>query len=155
MKYKLIKDLKAGDLIDVNLGEGITEEVKNVGKWQPKPGETYWYIGAKGYVFNTPYEGDETDRWRFTGNCFQTEKQAQDWKEYITIKHELEMLSDWDGERDYVVLSFDQYINRIKPIHYINMMADIIKYKSRKSAEAALDQVGEVRVRKYLFYRHP
>lgn len=30
MKHKLLKDLKAGDLLDVDLGKGITEEVKNI-----------------------------------------------------------------------------------------------------------------------------
>ena len=51
MKHRVLKDkcYKASDLIDISLGEGITEEV--VEKYfVPKDGQNYFYIDHDGVV---------------------------------------------------------------------------------------------------------
>ena len=73
---------------------------------RPKRGEIYYFLGDNGRIYNTEWGGSEEDLFRFnTGNCFETEQEAEEYKENLLTKQQLKDLAlelndgvkiDWD-----------------------------------------------------------
>lgn len=66
------------------------EELKNtkieesqLKRWKPKYNEIYWLVEG-GDIFNSHWFNDRGDKWRsLIGNCFETEKEAEEYKKQI------------------------------------------------------------------------
>ena len=74
------------------------ENFKNINspniRQKPKKGEVYYFLDSAGYVSHTYWTGSEDDLFRFNvGNCFTTEKEANDFKENLLTKQLLKDLA--------------------------------------------------------------
>jgi hypothetical protein len=104
-QYKLLKDLKQGDVLNIDLGEGITQEVKSV-RWKPELGENYYvvmiYLYGDGYrVIQIKFSNDFTDKINLArNNAYRTTEEAKQWQKVLEFRDEFnlwywEVLGDW------------------------------------------------------------
>ena len=71
-----------GFLFDKNVKFEIVEE-KAKGWFKPKEGEEFWFINVEGEIRSTPWEDWEEDVYKLqTHNCFRSEGEAWEYKEY-------------------------------------------------------------------------
>ena len=90
---------------------------------RPKRGEIYDFLGDNGRIYNTEWEGSEEDLFRFnTGNCFETEQEAEEYKENLLTKQQLKDLAlelnngveiDWSDDEQ---LKFYIYFGRFQQV---------------------------------------
>jgi hypothetical protein len=82
-------------------------------KWQPEMDEQYYLITSAGAIDTEMWYGTVEDNFRLSvGNCFQTEAQAEQYRENLKTKAELEALADeLNGEEviDWSNLNQDKY----------------------------------------------
>ena len=96
------------------------DEVKKGVRWQPILGQCYFYLDDSGVIRCVEWQYDDEDEFRFnTGNCFETEQEANDFKENLLTKQQLKDLAselndgveiDWDcygQDKFYIFLDFD------------------------------------------------
>lgn len=130
--------------------------VKDYEKIWPKKGDTYWYITDTGCVCHDIYYAAYSDDVRKElGNFFKTKQEAMDMLEYLKVLHELKELADddqvWDDMTPHYTPLYDASNNKI----IINCAASFINgayyFKSKESAQAAIDKIGEERLEKYYF----
>ena len=70
-----------GYLFDKNVKFEIVEEEK--GWFKPKVGEEFWFVNAEGEIRSTLWEDWEEDVYKLqTHNCFRSEEEAREYKEY-------------------------------------------------------------------------
>jgi hypothetical protein len=160
MKYRLLKDLKKGGLIDVDLGEGVTEEVMG-GRWKYGYGDGYWYIDDLGEVEASQWMVGNSDKWRYSqGNCFKTEEEAEEYLEYLKIEGELRELADddqvWDGAKNiwhhHLYYYKDSRGGKVVIDSDSTGLCNNFYFKSLESAQAAIEEIGEKRLIKYFSY---
>jgi hypothetical protein len=153
MKYKLIKDLKKGDMVDVHLGEGITEEAKSVGRWMPEFRREYWYVDDIGKVYLEDWNNDDVGNWRYmTGNCFRTGKQAEKYKEYLEFKAEFEeewiRLNDgwepnWGISKGKYCFYYDHDTRWWRVEHRLSWEDFNYFFKSKEATQSIIDKFGD------------
>jgi hypothetical protein len=166
MQYRLTKDLKKGDLLSIDLGEGITEEVKPEVSGLPmteklERGTKYWAIDAS--VFYETWDNDEVDNARLlSGNCYATQADAELAIERMKILQELrvvakELNGDWVADWNNNSLSkweiyYDYtYGKLIADNRLWTHVSQLPYFKSEATALQAIAKVGEERIKK-LFY---
>ena len=145
--YKLKKDLKKGDLINTDLGKDVCEEV--VGRWKPENGERYWYVDSYwGESFHI-WSGDSIDKWNYKmGNCFQTEKEAESYKERIEFIAEFEEYwrecnGDWNPTDDPEVCKYAIYgYGGVFEVAVCTCMENSYLFEGRETAQGAIDKFG-------------
>ena len=60
------------------------EEIEEPTRWSPEMGCKYYFLDSNGFVYNNIWADDSVDHGRFeTGNCFQTEEEAEKVAEYL------------------------------------------------------------------------
>lgn len=60
------------------------EEPQQPKRWKPKNGQIYWLIDRYGDVSDTTWNADSYDTWQhLSGNCFETKKEAEEYKKQI------------------------------------------------------------------------
>jgi hypothetical protein len=148
------------------LAEKISEEIKaaldEYKKKQvwPQMGDKYCYIEG-GMV----YEGEEydedayDDRMQAIGNMFKTKEEANFKLEQLKVLHELEQLADddqpWDGKNlHYKILYTRNSESPFFSIEYWRIDQHVpsqFYFKSYESAQVALNEIGENRLKKYYF----
>lgn len=145
------KDYKTGDVIET---EGLKEYVKQSRYWKPSTDDEFYYLdhGHTQYGFGV---SQKTAEYLIrTHNCFRTREEVEAYKEVLEIEVELLELADWDGEGDSRYLIIDEPLGLTtagaSEGFYFGKAA---RFRSEKSAVAAIAQVGEERVKKYLLYR--
>ena len=144
------------------LVNGVKDIIGNIVKdydnvW-PKKGDKYWFIAHNGNIIWDQYYNTLNDeRLNEVGNFFKTEEEAKDTLEYLKVLHELKKLADndktWDGENYHWQIDYDTFENKID----INAMIYSISggayyFKSKESAQAAVEKIGEERLKKYYFF---
>jgi hypothetical protein len=71
-----------------------TNEARQVNKWKPKYGETYYFIGDCGEIFSTRRRDRYSD-WRLSqSNCYQTEAEAEQYLDHLNTRAELQAVAD-------------------------------------------------------------
>ena len=87
----------------------VVEEPK-IKDWKPKKGDTYYYIGSVGSIFNYDCREDISDEAHCNiGNCFKTEEDAKHMVEKLKVIHELQKFAyennegeiDWKNKTQY------------------------------------------------------
>jgi hypothetical protein len=64
-------------------------------KWQPKSGETYFFIDGRGDIEKCEYCESYYDKWRVSqGNCFKTQEEIEQHLENLKTKAELRQLAE-------------------------------------------------------------
>lgn len=127
--------------------------------WKPKEGESYF--AWCGTVRNYDWDNDCIDNNNYAiGNCFKTEEEAQNAVERLKIRAELQRFADEHNEpidwedciTDKWYICYD-YLYKIVGCSPIRIVRDCfqIYFTSREVAKAAIQSVGEERIKKYLF----
>lgn len=123
------------------------------GKWKPSHGEKYFYVSPSGDIRIFHSAGDSIERGCIsTGNYYRTEAEATLARDNLITHEELSRLADWDGTGDYyiIVSHKDDGIKAGWCNGKILYRYDEPRFASKESAQAAIEQIGEARLRKYL-----
>ena len=131
--------------------------------WKPELDEIYYVVCSDGSIDYNNYDGDYDDkRFMAIGNCFQTEGQAEFMVEKLKVIHELEKFAydnneeeiDWNDtnqEKLYLTMNYmDKCIDVFYTYVWIYSPSNIY-FTSRKIAKAAIETIGEERIKKYYF----
>jgi hypothetical protein len=122
----------------------------------PQRGDEYYYIDADGVVEPESWDDSFDDRsvLKF-GNCFRTKKEAEFKAEQLKVLHELEELADddqeWDGDHRHFVIKYKHDVNKLSIEYWITDQHCQFYFKSMQSAQAAINKIGEERLKKYYF----
>lgn len=130
--------------------------------WKPKRGERYFTVFGEGNVFENTWTDRNEDATRYSiGNCFKTIEEAElalektkalaELRRYAEVYNEEEI--DWNNKRQlkYCIV-FDHVKNNFNFSdcsywEYLNM----VYFTSEEIAQNAIDEIGEDRIKKYLF----
>lgn len=129
--------------------------------WKPERGETY-YCSWGGIVYNNYCNSDFIDNNRYAiGNCFKTEEEAQNAVERLKIRAELQRYADehndkpidWKDTNQKKWHIFFNYNEGTLKYNFFYWIKDCfqIYFSSEEIAKAAVQSVGEERIKKYLF----
>ena len=140
--------------------EIVEEPVKD---WKPKKGDTYYYIGNVGSIFNYDYREDISDEAHLNiGNYFKTKEDAKHMVEKFKVIRELQKFANENNEEKIDWKNFNQCKYKIfydaedKDL-YVDYSIQCesepfnIYFTSFKIAKRAIEAVGEDRIKKYYF----
>ena len=130
--------------------------------WKPKNGELYCSCSWNGKVYSYCWSNDFFDEKNYLiGNCFKTKEEAENAVERLKIRAELQRyadehndkLIDWKDARQekwsFYFTCEDKQFGFC--FNFISKDAFQIYFSSKKIAQAAVQSVGEERIKKYLF----
>ena len=147
------------------MAEKIAEDIKvaldeyKKSKPFPQAGDNFFFICANGLIGNDTfarYPARDFGMYNF-GNCFKKVEEAEFKLEQLKVLHELEQLADddqIDAYNDYhytLIYDFDKSAVKIGDIVCAGFMYGTHYFKSKESAQAAIDKIGEERLKKYYF----
>ena len=136
--------------------EKIPKKPKSV--WDLKIGDEYWYITLLGYVEEVSYQSDDEDiNIIKAGNAFLTKEEAN----HEAERRKCEAILLKYGTRNF--MSFEYYDDKYY-IMYNNTLENVyvdccnfmqrqgsIYFKTEELAQKAIEEVGEDRLKKYIF----
>ena len=140
--------------------EIVEEPIKD---WKPKKGDTYYYIGNAGSIFNYDCREDILDEAHLNiGNYFKTEEDAKHMVEKFKVIRELQKFANENNEEKIDWKNFNQC--KYKIVYdakdedlYVDYNIQCksepfnIYFTSSKIAKRAIEAVGEDRIKKYYF----
>ena len=137
--------------------EKIPKKPKSV--WDLKIGDEYWYITLLGYVEEVSYQSDDEDiNIIKAGNAFLTKEEANHEAERrkceaIMLKYGTrDMVSLGDKYTKKYYIQYDYDVNKIMIFkHYSIGIQGVINFKTEELAQKAIEEVGEDRLKKYIF----
>lgn len=131
------------------------------GRWKPEQGDLFFYIIAGGEVHKGRWTRDLNDEMIYAmGNVFKTAKEAEDAAERLKIRAEL---LDCGGKEAREVILPVGNIYKYRYAIAINSNHSAVNYpttsprpfeitfETEAEVEAAIEKVGEDRIKKYLF----
>lgn len=130
--------------------------------WKPKENETYYYLYSYGNIDEDTWDSANGDKKRYAlGNCFKTKEEAEFALERQKVITELKRFTlehnegeiDWSNGSQYkYYLYFNHYENRIciSACTYYTY-TQCIYFTSSEIARAAIQEIGEERIKKYYF----
>ena len=137
----------------------IVEEYKSILIW-PSNGEDYYCINGDGTIhWNIYNDGSNYCKGALQlGNCFKTREEAEFKLEKLKVFQELEQLADddqpldKDGGYSHVCIQYDWKYNKCHPTpNFRYATYSPFHFKSVESCQAAIDKIGEERLKKYYF----
>ena len=139
--------------------EKIPHKPKSV--WDLKEGDEYYYINMFCGVTRTTFSNDTYDidkKLIEAGNAFLTEEEAKHEVERrkceaIILKYGTRnMMSLGDNYTKKYYIQYDYDVNKIMIFkHYSIGKQGVINFKTEELAQKAIDEVGEERLKKYVF----
>lgn len=165
-KDEIIKELQE------KLAEAEKIEVDNK-RWEPKDGEEYWKVYSDGTIVQSLQRNDDYDKWAYlTGNCFKSEKEAEEYKKQIEYtaryKNYIEEHSDpidWNDENQPKYTAYfdtwedkikvcDDYTHKVQGAIYAVKEIDEDNFEQIISSEQiiwdAIKEIGEDNFKKYV-----
>ncbi|MDD6640906.1 MAG: hypothetical protein PUE66_07940 [Erysipelotrichaceae bacterium] len=150
--YVLLRGLMTGECKI----EKIPQKQKTV--WDLKEEDKYYYINCYGEIDSTFYDCEEDLDIIKCGNAFLTEEEAKHEVERrkceaIMLKHGTRnMMSLANYRTDKFCIIYNNYDNliEIERKQYIHIQGTIY-FESKELAQKAIDEVGEDRLKKYIF----
>lgn len=129
-------------------------------RWKPKYNNDYCYIGSKGNILFNKWYDDVYDEWRYlNGNCFQTKKEAEEYKKQIEYtaryKNYIEEHSepiDWNDEEQEKYYTF-YHVDTLKievDCSWICKTQGTIYASSEQIVWDAIKEIGEDNFKKYV-----
>ena len=140
--------------------EIVEEPIKD---WKPKKGDTYYYIGNVGSIFNYDYREDISDEAHLNiGNCFKTKEDAKHMVEKFKVIRELQKFANENNEEKIDWKNFNQCKYKIfydaeDEDLYVDYSIQCesepfgIYFTSFTIAKRAIEEIGEDRIKKYYF----
>ena len=129
--------------------------------WKPSnSNKAYFYITTSGNVSHGCWDGGQFDESRYEfGNCYPTKEDAEfaaeAHKVYAELKRYAEEHSDpidWDNETCYKYsLHYNHYKKKIETTGHVTWQSIGIFFSSDQLAMQAVKEIGENRIKKYLF----
>lgn len=122
----------------------------------------YWFVDVFGEVCDTPECYASEDNFLFeTGNYFETEEQAENYKEKLLIEQELKDVAmelnlgeeiDWDNDsQDKFCVSYNFNTDSISYNFYSSVkIQGTIYCLDKEFKSVAIERIGEERLKKYL-----
>lgn len=136
--------------------EKIPHKPKSV--WDLKEEDMYYYINCYGEIDSTFYDCEEDVDIIKCGNAFLTEKEARFEVERrkceaILLKYgTMNMMSLGDGNKSKYCIYLNNFLNKIiVSDNYCVQSQGTIYFESKELAQKAIDEVGEERLKKYVF----
>lgn len=157
---KLTFDVPEG--LAKKIGEEIKaalEEYKKKQVW-PQDGDEYYCIQGSGKIVSSIFHHySEYDVQALNlDNCFRTKEEAEFKLEQLKVLHELEQLADddqpfdKDGGYSHVCIQYNWAYNKCYPTpNFRYATYSPFHFKSVESCQAAIDKIGEDRLKKYYF----
>lgn len=130
--------------------------------WKPKNGEKYWYISDIKIDYYD-FQDDSADRFLYSiGNCFKTKEDAIFACEKAKVIAELKRFAEENNEREIDWNDWSQYKFSIycSYLHdddiqckesHAHKYGNTVYFTSEKIAKAAIEKIGEDRLKKYYF----
>lgn len=120
----------------------------------PRDGDTYWYVGMRGNIFTSEWEGFPSEEHMLeVGNIFKTEDEAYFAVEKLKVDAELRKFSDsWDLENTQYSFSFNWEFGEFN-VEYpdYNQYPNSYYFYSIDDLQQAIESVGEERIKRYIF----
>lgn len=137
--------------------DNLEEQLNKDSKW-PKEDDLYYYISGCGSINRAFFEKTEYHIAKIEiGNCFKTKEEAEFALERLKVRAELKEFgfkpTDWykDTTESKYSIYYDNCSQQLAIDYILFMQDDVIYFKSRDIAKKAIEQVGEDRIKKYLF----
>ena len=135
---------------------GIIKKSEQPKKLRVERGKSYYYVNDCGGIEQSNEYRYASDNFRFdTGNYFETEKQAQEYKKKLLIQQKYKDMSDVT-EDDWKILSIDKYLPWYNNItgcidtYVIFTKNSAVCFSSVKKAQEAVKAIGEDNFKKYI-----
>lgn len=120
----------------------------------PQYGDTYWYVGATGRIFNSEWDGfASTEGVLEIDNVYKTKQEAEFAVEKLKIEAELRNFSrpfEYNGFNHYIFLDTDNGCLGVDSLSYCQSQGTI-HFESKEKAQQAIEAVGAERIKKYIF----
>ena len=151
------RDVLRGLMLGEYRIEKIPQKPKSV--WDLKNGDNYYYTYSGGCTITTYYNNHDTDKKRIKfGNAFLTEKEAlfeveRRKCEAILLKYGTrDMMSISDDDTNKYFICYNNYVHGIavNKNQFVQNQGTIY-FKTKELAQKAIDEVGEERLKKYVF----
>lgn len=160
LNMKLVESDCRDVLRGLMLGECKIEKIPHKPKsvWDLKEGDEYWYITLLGYVEEVSYQSDDEDiNIIKAGNAFLTKEEAEFEVERrkceaILLKYGTRDLMSLDDDTNKYYIIFDNSADKIIfPCCEYMQSQGTIHFESKELAQKAIEEVGEDRLKKYVF----
>lgn len=129
-------------------------ELKELVKEFPQDEDKYWYVGMRGNVFSSEWEGLPSEEHMLeVGNIFKTEDEAELAVGKLKVETELRKFSQpFESMTDNFIIVFDRetYKLGVKAVIFSDIQGAIY-FNSTTVAEEAIESVGAERIKKYIF----
>ncbi|MDB7990518.1 hypothetical protein PND93_02825 [Faecalicoccus pleomorphus] len=125
------------------------EKVKPKGRYIPKKGELYYFVGNYGEIIESRHN-TEQDEFLFKHNLlFITEEEARDYKWFLdqVDKYKKEFVKD----KDNYCLYFDVDYKRLEIDYNHRFKYDLSYFGDGENIKEFISVVGEERIKKYMF----
>lgn len=134
--------------------EELEDKCKTEEEW-PKVGDHYWYVNGHGEVCSYEWNDDSFDITAFENNAiFKTKEEAEFEAERLKVLRELEKIarSFESGKANYLI-QFDHLERELKVSGYSQRQGAYgdFYFKTAVEARQAIEEIGEERIKKYLF----
>lgn len=137
-------------------------DIKENNKWKPEDSETIYSVEADGIITKGEFnENSFYDKYLvFTNNCFRTEEEAKFRVEQIKVYNELKNFADenndeidWNNiQQQKYYIYYDWKCKIVNVFHAHEQSKSInVYFSNRELAHYAIEQIGEERIKKYLF----
>ena len=141
------------------IGEEIKAALDEYRKKQvwPQDGDEYYCIQGSGKIASSIFHHySEYDVQALNlGNCFRTNEEVKFKREQLKVFHELEQLADddqpWDGNLPHFYIQYDYRDGWIETDYTYGIKNNMFYFQTREAAQAAIDKIGEERLKKYYF----
>lgn len=131
-----------------------TQESESDNRWKPKVGKDYWTVDVDGWVYRNKWNNGNFDNDAFNHtDIFPTEEQAEFDRERKRIRRELMKYSkEFESGGDNWTLRYDHNYDIFITYYarYIQVPFTIY-FESKEITRKAIKEVGEDRIKKYLF----
>lgn len=131
--------------------------------WKPEENEKYYYLYSYGKIEEDTWDNANADRIRYEiGNCFKTREEAKFAIERLKVIADLKRFAlehngeeiDWrKNEQTKYCLCFEHDVNRvgINSFYIVQHSSEQIYFTSETTAQQAIKEIGEERIKKYYF----
>ncbi len=131
--------------------------------WKPEENETYYYSYSDGHIEKATCDNGNMDKNRYAiGNCFKTKEEAEFAIERLKVIADLKRFAlehngeeiDWrKNEQTKYCLCFEHDVNRvgINSFYIVQHSSEQIYFTSETTAQQAIKEIGEERIKKYYF----